>query len=79
VGRTSLSEYEADKRVPSGEVIRTLAIAFGTSADYLLRLKATPSKLSGKRTSAKRGMGNDPRRAIANDLPRQAPLVQVVK
>ena len=43
IGRTSLSEYERDKRLPPGEVIRVLAITFGTSADYLLRLKPTPS------------------------------------
>jgi transcriptional regulator with XRE-family HTH domain len=78
VSDTSLSEYESDRRQASAEAIRALAIALETSADYLLRLKPTPSKLSGKRTSANRGMPTA-KRPIADDLPRQAPLVQVVK
>ena len=79
LGRSSLSEYEGDKAIPSGEAIRVLALALGTSADYILRLKATPSKPSGKRTSVKRGTSGAAELPIANDLPRQASLLQPVK
>lgn len=40
---TTLARYERDEFSPNGEIIRKLALALGTSTDYLLRLRPTPS------------------------------------
>jgi transcriptional regulator with XRE-family HTH domain len=45
---TTLARYERGEMSPTGEVIRSLALALETSADYLLRLKATPSFPTGQ-------------------------------
>lgn len=48
-----IASYEKDATEPSGRAIRALALALGTSADYLLTLKPTPSYVTGK--ARKRG------------------------
>lgn len=50
VSEDALGNYERDDRALPGEVARGLAIALECSTDYLLRLRATPPKVRGKRT-----------------------------
>lgn len=48
VNQGTLSEIERDATNTSAENIRRVAVALGTSTDYLLRLRAMPSKRSGQ-------------------------------
>lgn len=65
ISPSSLSAYERDAIDPSGHALRALSLALGVSTDYLLRLRATPPKLSGKRTRPAR--------------PTQPPLVRAIQ
>lgn len=76
---TTVARWERDEQVPRGDLVRELAILLKTSADFILRLKATPSKASGKRTSAKRGTSDAAQLPIADALPLGAPFLQTVK
>lgn len=66
ISPSSLSAYERDVSEPSGHALRALSLALGVSTDYLLRLRATPPKLTGKSTGRPR-------------TPTQPPLVKAIR
>ena len=41
-------KYEADKNIPSAEVIKKIAVAFNVSTDYLLGLSDVPNNSTGE-------------------------------
>ncbi len=65
---TTLAAYERDEASPKGETLRRLAMSLGTSADYLLRLRATPSRNVGKALT---------RRKPQVSRPIQSPLMSI--
>lgn len=67
VAHSTLATYERDEISPPGEIVRKLALELGTSADFILRLKATPPKVRGKRTKS------------PLTEPRQDPIIVAVK
>lgn len=48
IGRSSIAEYEAGKKTPTGPVVAKIAKYFSVSADYLLGLTDDPRPRSGK-------------------------------
>ena len=48
IGRSSIAEYEAGKKTPTGPVVAKIAKYFSVSTDYLLGLTDDPTPKSGE-------------------------------